>query len=90
MAGDAVPLSAIKSIDEVVADPHVRARGMIVDVPVAGQADSDARPSDQAVGREAPAHDPAPALGEHNAAVLQGLLGLDDAAFAALSDSGVI
>ncbi len=90
MAADAVPLSAIKSIDEVIADPHVRARGMIVNVPVAGRPIPMLGLPIKLSGADGSVHDPAPALGEHNAAVLQGLLGLDDAAFAALSDSGVI
>ncbi|WP_312795009.1 CoA transferase, partial [Tianweitania sp.] len=37
MAGDRVPLSAIKTIAEVVEDPHIAAREMIVNVPVAGK-----------------------------------------------------
>jgi len=90
MAGDEVPLSAIKSIDEVIADPHVRARGMIVNVPVAGQAVPMFGLPIKLSSADAPVHGPAPTLGEHNAAVLQGVLGLDDAALAALSDSGVI
>lgn len=90
LVGDAVPLSAIKSIDEVIADPHVKAREMIVDVPVAGRAIPMLGLPIKLSGATAVAHDPAPALGEHNAAVLQGLLDLDDAAFAALTDSGVI
>ena len=49
MAGGEVPLSAIKSIDEVVADPHIAARGMIVDVPVGGQGDCDAGLANKAV-----------------------------------------
>lgn len=90
MAGDAVPLSAIKSIDEVVADPHVRARQMIVDVPVAGRPIPMLGLPIKLSGAQLSPHDPAPAIGEHNAAVLQGMLGLDDAALAALGDNGVI
>jgi CoA:oxalate CoA-transferase len=90
MVGDAVPLSAIKSIDEVIADPHVKAREMIVDVPVAGRAIPMLGLPIKLSGAPAAAHDPAPAIGEHNAAVLQGMLDLDDAAIAALTDSGVI
>jgi CoA:oxalate CoA-transferase len=90
MVGDAVPLSAIKSIDEVIADPHVQAREMIVDVPVAGQAIAMLGLPIKLSNASVAAHDPAPALGEHNAAVLQGMLDLDDTAFAALVDSGVI
>jgi CoA:oxalate CoA-transferase len=37
MAGDSIPLSAIKTIPEVVEDPHIAARDMIVNVPVANQ-----------------------------------------------------
>jgi CoA:oxalate CoA-transferase len=34
IAGDSIPLSAIKTIAEVVEDPHIAAREMIVNVPV--------------------------------------------------------
>lgn len=90
MAGDDVPLSAIKSIDEVIADPHIRARGMIVDVPVGGRDVPMLGLPIKLSGATPAPHDPAPALGEHNAVVLRGLFGLDDAALAALGDKGVI
>lgn len=90
MVGDAVPLSAIKTIDEVVSDPHIRARGMIVEVPVSGRSVPMMGSPIKLSGAGASAHDPAPALGEHNAAVLKGMLGLDDAAFTSLTDRGVI
>jgi CoA:oxalate CoA-transferase len=90
MAGDKVPLSAIRSIDEVVEDAHIAARQMIVDLPVAGRATrvmgspiklSDLPPHD---------HRPAPAIGQHNHAVLARMLGLDEAAIAALVVSKAI
>jgi CoA:oxalate CoA-transferase len=90
MAGDDVPLSAIKSIDEVIADPHVRARGMIVRVPVAGQPVEMLGLPIKLSGAEAAVHDAAPAVGEHNAAVLRGMLGLEDADIEALKNSGAI
>lgn len=37
MAGDQLPISPIKTIPEVVNDPHITAREMVVDVPVADQ-----------------------------------------------------
>ena len=37
IAGDKIPLSAIKTIAEVVEDPHIAARNMIVNVPIAGK-----------------------------------------------------
>lgn len=90
MAGDELPLSAIKSIDEVIADPHVRSRGMIVEVPVSGRPVQMLGLPIKLSGAEAPVHDAAPAVGEHNAAVLRGLLGFDDATIAALKNSGAI
>lgn len=90
MAGDDVPLSAIKSIDEVIADPHVRARGMIVNVPVAGQPVPMLGLPIKLSNAAPPVHSAAPTVGEHNAAVLRTLLGLDAAAIAKLKDSGVI
>lgn len=85
MAGDEVPLSAIKSIDEVIDDPHIRARGMIVDVPVAGQNVEMMGLPIKLSGSGGEAHRPAPEVGEHNAAVLKELLGLD---LSALHDDG--
>jgi len=90
MAADTVPLSAIKSIDEVIADPHVIARGMITDIPMGDRAVPMLGLPIKLSAVEACAHAPAPGLGQHNAAVLKELLGLDDAELAALSDSGAI
>jgi CoA:oxalate CoA-transferase len=90
MAGNDVPLSAIKSIDEVIADPHIRARGMIVDVPVAGRDIEMLGLPIKLSGATAGAHDPAPVLGQHNEIVLKDMLGLDDATLALLHEKGVI
>jgi CoA:oxalate CoA-transferase len=90
MAGDKVPLSAIKSIDEVIADPHIAARGMIVDVPVAGQMVRMLGLPIKLSGSAVQPHAPAPELGQHNGSILHELLGLDEAAIAALADRGVI
>lgn len=73
MAGDRVPISAIKSIDEVIADPHIAARGMIVDVPVAGQMVRMLGLPIKLSGDRPQPHDPAPDVGQHNAAILSAL-----------------
>jgi CoA:oxalate CoA-transferase len=90
MAGDEVPISAIKSIDEVIADPHVRARGMIVDVPVAGRPVPMLGLPIKLSGADDALHDAAPGVGEHNDAVLGRMLGLDAAELAALRERKVI
>lgn len=85
MAADKVPLSAIKSIAEVVADPHVRHREMIVDVPIGSRmVEMLGSPIKLSNGPRRP-HAPAPGLGQHNDAVLGGMLGLSPAAVAALA-----
>lgn len=90
MAGDEVPLSAIKSIDEVIADPHIQARGMIVDVPMAGRGIQMLGLPIKLSASGGTPHSAAPDLGEHNAVVLKALLGLGDADLAALARQGVI
>lgn len=90
MAGDEVPISAIKYIDEVIADPHVQARGMIVEVPVAGREVAMLGLPIKLSGAAPAPHAAAPALGEHSAAVLQQLLGIGDDELAALRRKGVI
>lgn len=76
MAGDKVPLSAIKTIGEVVEDPHIAARNMIVDVPIAGKLiGMFGLPIKLSEQKESPI-DKAPAPGEHNALVFEKLAGI--------------
>ena len=90
MAGDRIPLNAVKDIPEVIADPHIGARDMVVDVPYAGgllemfglPVKLSETPGDpRAV---------APRPGQHNDAVFGGVLGLDGDRLAELRERGVI
>ncbi|MCD9005986.1 CoA transferase [Luteimonas sp. XNQY3] len=90
MAGDDIPLCAVKNIREVVEDPHIAARDMIVDVEypegrvgLFGTPIKLSRTQARARGR-------APRLGEHNADVYGELLGLDAAALQAMQSMGAI
>ncbi len=90
MAGDDIPLCAVKNIKEVVEDPHIAARGMIVDVQYpegrAGLFGSPIKLSRTPV-------DPsglAPRLGEHNQRVYADLLGVDEAELSRLKTAGAI
>ncbi|KJK20769.1 acyl-CoA transferase [Burkholderiaceae bacterium 16] len=73
-----VPAGPIKSVDEVLSDPHVQARGMVAsfDHPVIGQFSALPVPlrfdgwDDPSVGRP-------PLLGEHTSEVLEQRLGID-------------
>jgi crotonobetainyl-CoA:carnitine CoA-transferase CaiB-like acyl-CoA transferase len=86
-----VPVSRVYAVDEIVADPHVQARGSIVEVddpelgPVKQQAPVprlDRTPLTVPSG--------APRLGEHTDEVLTGLLGLSPAEIAELRADGVV
>jgi len=86
-----VPVSGVYSIDQIVADPHVIARGSIVDVddPVLGTVRQqgpvphlDRTPLTTGPG--------APMLGEHTDDVLRELLDLTDEELGALRRDGVI
>lgn len=81
----------INTLEQVFADPHVQARGMRVKMHhasgqeievIANPVKMSATPADYRV--------PPPTLGQHNDQVLRGLLGMDDAAMAALKDKGVL
>jgi CoA:oxalate CoA-transferase len=90
MAGDRVPLSAIKTIPEVVEDPHVAARNMIVEVPVG---DEKVRMVGSPIKLSMTGEIPlgaAPTPGQHTRSVLAELLGLDDEAIRRLAGSGAI
>jgi crotonobetainyl-CoA:carnitine CoA-transferase CaiB-like acyl-CoA transferase len=81
----------INTLKDVFADPHVQAREMVVKMQhgsgaaievIANPVKLSATPPDY---RSAP-----PVLGEHNDAVLRGLLGMDEAEIAALHEKGVL
>jgi crotonobetainyl-CoA:carnitine CoA-transferase CaiB-like acyl-CoA transferase len=72
-----VPVGTAYSASEIVGDPHMAARGdlVTVDDPVAGPHRQQA-PFPRLDGRRPSAPRPAPALGEHNDEVWQGIVGL--------------
>jgi CoA:oxalate CoA-transferase len=90
IASDRFPLSPIKNIAEVVEDPHMLARDMLVQVAY-GEAKvkvfgSAVHLSDAAAGSEPRV----PTVGEHNEAVYLDWLGLDRHSFESLRASKVI
>lgn len=90
MAGDRIALTPIKKIDEVVADPHLRARGMFVPVRAEGHSIEVFGSPIKLSGTPPRTGGDAPALGQHNRDVYIDWLGIDPARFAALRDRGVI
>jgi formyl-CoA transferase len=85
-----VPCGACQDTGEVLADPHLKAREMIVDVdyPTRGAYQTVGCPvklSDSPVEVSRP-----PMLGEHTAALLYSLCGLDPAETQRLRDDGVV
>jgi formyl-CoA transferase len=90
LAGAGIPCGAVLDSTEVLADPHLRARGMIVDLahPTRGAYPMPGNPvrlsdSPTEVVR-------APLLGEHNAEVYGTMLGYGDEELEALRRDGVI
>ena len=81
----------VNRIDQVLADPQVQYRGALVDVPHPRVGKVPVVNTPLKFSRT-PADDlgAAPDLGEHNRAILQDLLGYDDARLERLEDEGVI
>lgn len=91
IAGDAVPLCAIKDIGEVVEDPQIEARDMVVDVeyPDFGELRIFGTPI-KLGGTPAQPRGLAPKVGEHAGAVLRALADLDDRHIDELRRKGVV
>ncbi len=90
IASDRFPLSPIKNIAEVVEDPHMLARDMLVQV---GFGETKVKVFGSAVHlSDAPAgaEPRVPTVGEHNEAVYLDWLGLDRQSFESLRESKVI
>jgi formyl-CoA transferase len=86
-----VPVATAYTAADVFADPHMTARGDLVQVadPVAGDLRQQA-PYPRFVGEALPVPSGAPRLGEHTDVVLTQLLGLDVAELARLHEEMVI
>jgi CoA:oxalate CoA-transferase len=90
LAGDDIPMTPIKTMAEVVNDPHLQAREMFVPVQVDG-AEVQAFGSPMKLSRTpARTQGAAPNFGEHNEVVLKGWLGLDEAEYDRFVADGVI
>ena len=90
-AAAGLPAGPINDIAQVFSDPQVAHRQMVVEVehPTAGPVRLPGIPV-KFGGTPARVQGPPPLLGEHTDDVLRGILGLDDAAVAALRTDGVI
>jgi crotonobetainyl-CoA:carnitine CoA-transferase CaiB-like acyl-CoA transferase len=86
-----VPCGPINTLERVFADPHVKARGLRVDIPHAqyGSVPSVANPIRLS---KTPLHyqQAPPQLGEHNELVLQNLLGLSKEEVRRLQEAGIL
>jgi crotonobetainyl-CoA:carnitine CoA-transferase CaiB-like acyl-CoA transferase len=82
----------INRLSEVFADPHVQARGMVLDLPHAASPDGVRVIANPVRLSETPPdyREPPPVLGQHTDEVLREKLGLDQAALDALRGKGVI
>ena len=88
---EGVPAAPIQRVDEVLADPQVLGREMVVELehPAAGRVKTLGTPI-RAAGTPPFRPAPPPGLGEHTDAVLGGLLGYPAERIAALRRDGVI
>jgi CoA:oxalate CoA-transferase len=89
LAGDRFPLSPIKTIDEVVNDPHVRARDMIVEVGYGGTRAQVFGSPVKLSGLPASGVAEAPMPGQHNEDVMVRWLGVEPQEYSALQGQGV-
>lgn len=90
MVGDRFPLSPIKGIDEVVADPHLKERDMLVSVEYEQQKFSVFGNPVKLSGGTFELGAKAPSAGQDNQSVYTGWLGMDEQRYAALQRQGVI
>jgi formyl-CoA transferase len=86
-----IPCGATLNTLEVINDPHLRARGMMVDVkhPEYGPITLPGNPM-QVDQNSAMTYHPAPLLGQHNAEVYAEFFGFDDKKLQELQEAGII
>lgn len=90
LAAARVPAGPIYRVDELMDDPHFRARGLFFRIARDGHDLPQVGLGIHVDGEDAGYVSPPPRLGEHNDTVLKDLLGYDAARIGALRDGGVI
>jgi formyl-CoA transferase len=85
-----VPAGAVLDTIELLSDPHLKARGMVVEVehPERGVWEFIGPPVHMSASKVEVKH--APLLGQHSAEVLREELAMDDATLAALAAAGIV
>ena len=89
--GQGIPCGPIYNAEDVFADPHVKARGMIMPIedPEVGRFGFARSVPHMSAAPELPAN-PAPNLGQHSREILEGLLGYDAGEVDRLVADGVV
>jgi formyl-CoA transferase len=92
LLGAGVAAGPVNSAADICADPHIRARGSVVEVPDerTGRPRLMQAPAGRFSGFDADIGRAAPALGEHTADVLRDLAGLTDPEIKELRHRGVV
>ena len=91
LTGIGIPCAPVHTIDQVVSDPQVRHREMIVELPQEGIGPHPFVNSPIRLDRTpAQVERGAPALGEHTGAVLRDLLGMKEEDVRGLRERGVV
>ena len=91
LLGADVPCAPVRSIEELVADPHLESRGMLNDLPNQSTGREEIPVPGMPIrfsGSDRPTVVPAPLLGEHTEEVLRDVLGYDEERLAALHEQG--
>lgn len=93
LVAEGVPCAPVKSVGELVEDPHLESRDMIHRLPNQTSGRSTVPVPGMPIkfsASEPPSPRPAPAPGEHSAALLEEFAGYDEATIEALLEDGVL
>ncbi len=89
LEGERVPVGLIYNVEDQLNDPHFNARGMFEEVDIDGKPLKIPAIMPKLSGTPGRTDWPGGPVGQHNAEILQGVLGIDDDELAALQADGI-